>query len=393
MRMRDYCWFGFLALVLASSMPAAASGRPIEPGQFLGLFTYTQVRKPLARQVGEIERVLGSNPYLKGLTIRVAWGEEEPEQGQFDWSAVDRMIAVAHARHLYITLDPIAGTLTPGWVYGAGVKRFDSTDINPHHQTYGQTLSMPVPWDSAYHRLWQNFISQLAARYGNDPSLLEVSIFGHNTNMEMHMPHRPEDIERWRQLGWSPELVERDWKSWIDFFAQTFPRTHIGLVLSPMYGESTNRVVEELAAYAVSRYANQLIFMTHVLDGRRDQEPVLQIHICLEYPQVLNAQETVSSFQTDPSRQGNLQMFVYNMRQLSPLFVRLWRADAVDANLCSRIIAEYQHAQSMSVAAYKSELQSKGLYTTVDTYQASQKQGRGQGGAGSFFRRRGFLPY
>jgi hypothetical protein len=381
MKMRTSSSFGFLAAALLAGymLPSAAWGVAVEPGQFLGLFTYTETLIPLARQTAQIEQRLQHNPYLKGLTIRIPWGEAEPEQGRFDWSALDRMIAVAHARHIYYTLDPMAGFVTPDWVYQAGVKRFESTVINRHQQTYGQTQSEPVPWDSTYHRLYQDFLTRLAERYGNDPSLLEVTINGHNTRLEMHMPHTSQDMERWRQFGWSPELVESDWKSWIDFYAQTFPNTHIGLLLSPMYGKPTNSIVESLASYAVSRYANRLILMTAVLYGRRDQSYMFQAHIVLEYPQVPNAQETISSFIRDPQRQGNMQMFIYNVRQMSPVFVRLWTADAQDGELCASIVSQYQRAHSMSLASLRSELESKGLYTTVDSYSAANDQGGGIG--------------
>jgi hypothetical protein len=149
-----------------------------------------------------------------------------------------------------------------------------------------------------------------------------------------------------------------------------------------MYGESTNEVVESLASYAVGRYASRLMLMTHVLDGRKDQSNTLQIHIVLRYPQIPNAHETVSSFLRDPQRQGNVQMFVYNMRQTSPVFVRLWPEDAANTQLCSNLLSEYQHARSMSLASYRSELESKGVYTTVDTYQGKVAQGGRHHGGG-----------
>jgi hypothetical protein len=383
-RTRGVC---LAAALLACYLPSVAWGASFEPGQFLGLFAYTQARNPLAQQSGEIDHLLGSNPYLKGLTIRVLWKEEEPQEDHFDWSALDRMIAVAHNRHVYFTLDPVAGVMTPDWVYGAGAKKFSSIDTNHFHPTVGQMRSMPVPWDAVYHSLWRKFLTQLAARYGNDPSLLEVTINGHNTTVEMVMPHTPDDRAHWQQLGWSPELVESDWKGWIDFFAQIFPATHIGLMLSPMYGQSTQPVVQRLATYAVSRYANRLILMTAVLYGRRDQLYMFQTHIVLEYPQVLNAHETISTFR-DPQRQGNMSMFIYNVRQFSPLFVRLWKADAANPQECGQILAAYQRARSMSLADYRSELERQGLYTTVDTYQGNSQGNSQMQGFGRFGGRR-----
>jgi hypothetical protein len=122
------------------------------------------------------------------------------------------------------------------------------------------------------------------------------------------------------------------------------------------------------------------MLMTHILDGRHDQSSELQMHIILEYPRVPNAQETVSSFARDPQRQGTVQMFVYNMRLTSPVFVRVWTVDARNVELCASMVSQYQQAQSMSLASYRGELQSKGLYTTVDTYSAANNQDGGMGG-------------
>jgi hypothetical protein len=59
--------------------------------------------------------------------------------------------------------------------------------------------------------------------------------------------------------GWSVELVEQDWKEWIDFFAATFPKPRITLILSPMYDHSTDALVGELAAYAISKYPGRIM--------------------------------------------------------------------------------------------------------------------------------------
>jgi hypothetical protein len=144
MKMRTSSSFGFLAAVLLTvyMVPSLAWGVAVEPGQFIGLFTYTETLKPLAQQTARIEQRLQHNSYLKGLTIRIPWKEAEPEEGRFDWNGLDRMIAVAHARHIYFTLDPMAGFVTPDWVYRAGVKQFESTIVNPHEHTYGQTRTV-----------------------------------------------------------------------------------------------------------------------------------------------------------------------------------------------------------------------------------------------------------
>jgi hypothetical protein len=71
------------------------------------------------------------------------------------------------------------------------------------------------------------------------------------------------------------------------FLRETLPEHSIGQIVSPIYGESTNRAGESLASYAMSRYASQLILMTHALDGRRDQSYMFHTHIVLEHPRYL----------------------------------------------------------------------------------------------------------
>lgn len=365
-----------LAVVLAAVSPAVAAESVQRRPDFLGLFAATEVRRPLAEQLDSLGKLFDGNPHLRGLSIRATWREIEPADGRFDWAPLDRVVAFARARKVLLTIDPIAAKYTPRWVYVRGAKEFQSIDVNPYHPTHGQTITAPVPWDATYRTLWRRLLTELAARYGAEPSLVSVTVHGHNHTAEMHMPRRPEDMTAWGRLGWSVELVERDWKDWIDFYAQTFPRPRIGLVLSPMYGRSTSEVVERLAAHAAGKYRDRVVLMTAVLAGRGDMRDMLAIRSILAHPEVLNAHETVSAFERDPARQGSLEMSVYNMRQLSPLFLRLWRIDAADAALSARILAEYERARKMTLAEYRQELESRNLFSS------ERRRRPGVGGSG-----------
>lgn len=379
-------WISLLFAVLVIAPLPETSWATANSPEFIGLFTHTRVRQPLAEQPDRMRSVLEKNPYIKGMSVRPTWQEIEPEHGRMRWEALDRMISIARARNVYFTLEPIATMFTPAWVYARGAKAFETREINPHRQNYGDEIRFPVPWDSVYRRYWRRFIEALAERYGNDPLLLHVTIHGHNQRLEMHMPRRPEDMDHWRQIGWSVDMVERDWKDWIDFFAATFPRTKLALMLSPMYGNVTNDLVERLVSYATERYAKRMILMTAVLAGRKDQRDNFQISVILRHPEVLNAQETVSSFTQDPRRQGKLELFVYNMRQLSPWYIRLWQSDSQDAKLSAQLLSEYARAQRLTLAAYRDELEARGLYTTTDRYRpfgrGGQRSGQSNGRGG-----------
>lgn len=109
--------------------------------------------------------------------------------------------------------------------------------------------------------------------------------------------------------------------------------------------------------------------MTHALHGRGDHKQMLQTRICLDHPEVPNAHEFLASFKQplrdgdkklEAMRQGSVEMTIYNMRQLSPLYVR--PLDANDADLCDKIVKEYERARKMSVDEYRKDLQKRGLF-------------------------------
>ncbi len=366
---------------LGAAFTLTAQSAPAVPdplaGQFYGLFGKTTLHAPLASQVSGLQSLYDRNPHLKGLTIRTTWKELEPAEGGFTWEGMDKVVGFARDRKLHLTFELMAGWFTPDWVYAKGARSFDSLDPNPIRPTYGKTMKGPLPWDETYQKYWRRLVSAAAARYGNEPRLLDVAVYGHQHRLEMHMARSPDDMERWKQAGWSLELVEKDWKEWVDFFAATFPRPRITLILSPMYDRSTQPLVGELAAYAIKKYPGRIILMTHAVNGRGDLKQMLQTGICLDHPGVPNAHEFLASFREPPGgqsatgkttvpefmRQGSVEMTIYNMRQLSPLYVR--PLDANDVELCGRLVKEYERARGLSLADYRKDLEARGLFVAA----------------------------
>jgi len=362
-----------ISVVSCSSVPsstgsesASKSGVGKEAEGFLGIFTHTVHKLPHGEQVESLKALLDGNPHIKGATVRLSWQELEPEEGRFNWDGADKMIAFLESRNMTMALELFAGWFSPEWIYARGVQPFEIPDPNPERPTYGKLMKGPLPWDETYQKYWKRLVIKVAERYGHEPLLHDVAVHGHNHRLEMHMGRTPELMEKWRKAGWSPELVEQDWKQWIDFFVARFPRPRINIILSRMYDSSTDVVVERLADYAVAKYPGRILLSTHGLQGQRDQYNALHFRIALKHPEVPLAHELVGTMENQTEHvavaQGSLEMTVYNMRLRPPIYIRLWNKESSKSDICARILAEYQRASDMTLDAYRQLLVSKGLF-------------------------------
>jgi len=75
-----------------------------------------------------------------------------------------------------------------------------------------------------------------------------------------------------------------------------------------------------------------------------------------------------------------MEITTYNMRLLSPFFVRYWGGNEEDdIQLTARWVTEYERARSMSPEEYRKELEKKGLWN-FPTPKSRNGQNGSQGG-------------
>ncbi|HEX6289304.1 MAG TPA: beta-galactosidase [Herpetosiphonaceae bacterium] len=60
-------------------------------------------------------------PWYKGQLVAVGWDEIEPEDNQFDWTALDTLIEQVAQNDLYVMVMVYTGRKNPAWLYQAGV--------------------------------------------------------------------------------------------------------------------------------------------------------------------------------------------------------------------------------------------------------------------------------
>ena len=118
-----------------------------------------------------------SNSNLAGISIRCTWNYLEPSDGVLDTTRLNQNIAAAKAAGKKIMLRVFPGNKTPAWVYTAGVPAIRY----PDNMTLGDTLKIPVPWNSIYIAKWTSFIQRMGNAYGSDTSIVLVHMTGANS--------------------------------------------------------------------------------------------------------------------------------------------------------------------------------------------------------------------
>ena len=190
-----------------------------------------------------------NNPDVDGFSLRAGWAEVEPLEGSYDWSLFDAVIPYAADHGKKIMLRIIPGVRAPEWVYEAGAARFDFVDDNPEHPTYGQVVSMPLPWDPVFLEKWFDLVAVFGARYADDPAVTIVAITGPATGGEMHLGDK-NNPDRWHALGYSNELLIATWELTVDAFVAAFPHQHGSVAIAnPVWFDNPHEVRETVGAY------------------------------------------------------------------------------------------------------------------------------------------------
>lgn len=223
-----------LPIVLAVLIGLLAAARCPAPGpQGGGLVEFG------AREQGagmESEDALGVNPLF-------TWAELEPREGQYDWTALDRVLDTAYARGKRVVLRIYTNAsdfhaATPQWVFDAGARSYIWAE--------GSTTPQPIPTDPVFTEKFGRFVAALGQRYNAHPALEMVQT---NAAMggygEMIWGLQPSD----NPPGWSPAVQVETTRAWLDRWRAAFPHTPLSLTVNFI----GNGIAETLAQDAVDR--------------------------------------------------------------------------------------------------------------------------------------------
>jgi len=140
----------------------------VPPGGLLYFASYRQRDNPAPTR----------NPHLVGALFTVYWSDVEPRAGVFDWSTLDRRIALwtAAGKKVAVRLmwsssgtwpEPAAKHPTPQFVLDAGAVIVRAEKSN---------TEVPLVWDPVYRRYAVRFLREAARKFDGDPNVLFIDV-------------------------------------------------------------------------------------------------------------------------------------------------------------------------------------------------------------------------
>ncbi|HUB67760.1 MAG TPA: beta-galactosidase [Candidatus Methylacidiphilales bacterium] len=205
------------------------------------------------------------NLAANGLMFRTAWSEMEKNEGDYNWSKVDAMLAAAQVAHKPMGLGVAAGIRSPSWLAKTGVQMMTGRVIRSFAAT--QTMSFPLPWDPVYLDKWGTFLNMLGKRYDSNPNLAYITMAGMGIAFEPFMAKAPDDIEKFRSLGGLHSWTDGAEKI-IDLYAQAFPHTPFIFAMNrPIPTPDADDALSTVVEYGLDKYPGRFGVMYHGLDS------------------------------------------------------------------------------------------------------------------------------
>ena len=217
---------GSIALLLAAGSVYGRAGVP------QGVFSITVGGK--APQ----EEVL-ANSNVDGVTIRYDWASLEPTEGIFDFSYLDTTVASVAQAGKKVLLRISTQTGKPKWVTTA-VK--NAGGLFFRLVSDGENVSIPVFWDPTFLKKKTAMIAALGDHFADNPTVaIVVASFANATSEDWNVPHTPDQVQQWMNLGYTSEKLVDAGHTVIDATMTAFPNQYVTLAIGGN-GSGTGRL-------------------------------------------------------------------------------------------------------------------------------------------------------
>src|SRR5437762_7781436 len=351
-----------------------------QPPKRTGLWVTQKISESAANPAG-FEAAIRGNPHLAGVCLTVGWKEIETEPGKLDFSSIDKTVAVLHRIGMKYELALKPGIDTPVYVFRQGGKSLQTSITNPHRPNFGETVSVPVPWDPIYQRNFSRVIGQLGERYAADPLCVGVVLTCANfMSKEMHLPKTPEDRAKWSAMGdYGTKLLDV-YKKYTDEWAKAFPNQQVTLHLSQVL-HLPSSFFERIIDYGVSKYPERFTIQNCQLTGRREDAGILSYNLIQQFQdRAHHGFQSVTGFSHGGERMGSIEMAVLNVVHAKGEYWELDRGDGINPQTTAAIGSAWEEASKLGYNAYKEKLIAEGRY------QEQNRGHRGRGGRGQIGR-------
>ena len=186
-----------------------------------------------------------SHPLVDAVVISFGWSDIEPRPGEFNFTEIDKFIALCkkhqkglvlafstYGQHPDINLQP-----TPTWLYDKGVERIT---FHGGGAAKGKGVVIPKVWDDAYWPWYEKFVKKLGERYRDEKAIWYVMpAFGHigNLNAQPSKGGGPALLK----AGWTAEKREAFCLKVAALYQKEFPAT-------PLIVTAANQLLQDKGA-------------------------------------------------------------------------------------------------------------------------------------------------
>jgi hypothetical protein len=219
--------------------PRGRNPRPAPVARECGLSGITTVNLVGADRAGRLfdtshpTQNAYTNPNTTGVTFRTSWAAVEPEEGRFDFNKIDTVFANAEKNGKWVDLILIPGFATPDWAMQGAQSGMFAVQYGPGAGT-GTLLPLPVPWDRTYLSRWFTFLKAIGSRYAAKTSFRMIAAAGPTSvSSEISLPDSQNDIDQWKNLGYTTQKYVQAWRETLGVYVSTFPHQYFSLSLHP----------------------------------------------------------------------------------------------------------------------------------------------------------------
>jgi Beta-galactosidase len=223
-----------------------------------------------------------TNPLVSGVSIRGKWQDVEQSEGVYNWSYFDTQIArVGNAGKKILLRITSGGENTPQWVFNAGVQTFSFVDINRYSSTYGQTVTIPVFWDSVFLQKKKKFITAMGQHFAANPHMVLVAVSCANaTTDDWNVPSQKTDVQNWQAIGYTADKLVNACKKIIDATMTAFPSQVVLLSVNRSANHldpDPDYVPRNVVEYAKATYPSRVIVQKNSLSANTPDPSLISV--------------------------------------------------------------------------------------------------------------------
>jgi hypothetical protein len=193
--------------------------------------------------------------YVDGFHVQLFWKNFEPANNSYDYTILDDCISAAEAAGKKVSVALCACYYSPQWLFNGLGDSAKFTYTHPHPAV--GTITTFIPWNTNYKIHLNDAIQEIADNY--DGVLDYVTVTGPSSlyGVEVNFPLLSIDAANSNKLAFTRQKFEDEWKESIDFFADTFTNSMLGLSMHtqidlPTRAADTN-TAPNLRSYLLSK--------------------------------------------------------------------------------------------------------------------------------------------